>query len=396
VAQSNPALEGIGRTLKAFIMQGLVDVYNNVPYTNAFKGAVNKAPSYDDGKAVYEAIYDNLTAAVAKFNDPSAVFPTKTQDVMFKGDKAKWIKFANTIRLRILLRQSGRADRAAYITSKLPDFGGSLASFLGAGESASLNPGYANSANQQSPFWANFGYTPAGAKSGNNDFYKASNYAVNFYAGQTDLRIFYFMKPTNPAAGSASLFGWNFRGNEMGTQGVGSLSYSDNCDNADIGGSIYRYPTQDQPILSDFESLFLQAEAVQRGWFPGTASALFNSAVLQSFIYGFDKVDGAGNGAGNLTFLVPGPNNDWASAIDKIKLIITQKWAALNGVNFLEPWAEYRRTGFPVVPLSTSASRGPNIPYRYKYPQNEYDNNGANVGAQGTIDQFTSKIWWMP
>jgi hypothetical protein len=54
------------------------------------------------------------------------------------------------------------------------------------------------------------------------------------------------------------------------------------------------------------------------------------------------------------------------------------------------------KKGYPDVPLSSSASRGPNIPFRLKYPQSEYDLNGANVAAQGNIDQFTSKIWWMP
>lgn len=401
VAQANPALEGIGRTMKAIIVEGLVDVYNNVPYSTAFLGAVNKTPSYDDGKTVYEALYNELTLAIAKFNDPTAVFPSATQDIMFKGNQAKWVKFANTLRLRLLMRQANRADRATYIAGKLAtDFPAGLSSFLQAGELATVNPGYVNSDTKQTPFWANFGYSASGAKTGNNDFYKASAFAANFYCSVQDDRGFYVMKSIGNASGGAgavSMFGWFFRGNEMGSQGNGALTYSDVMANGSIGGSVYRAPTQDQPVISDWESLFLQAEAVQRGWFAGSAQNLFNSAMLQSYIYMFDKVDGPGAGASYLSGdLIPTPDNNWALATDKIKLIITQKWAALNTTNFLEAWCDYRRTGFPVIPLSSSASRGPNIPYRFKYPQAEYDNNGANVGAQGTIDQFTSKIWWMP
>jgi hypothetical protein len=198
------------------------------------------------------------------------------------------------------------------------------------------------------------------------------------------------------------MFGYLFRGNEMGSQGTGSLTYSDNLDNSAIGGSAaapaaYRSPSQDQPIITDFESLFLQAEAVQRGWFSGNAQTIFQSAMLQSYHYMFDAVDGAAAAADYYNLdLVPDARNNWALATNKIQLIITQKWASMNTLNFYEAWADYRRTGFPAVPLSTSLSRGPNIPLRLKYPQTEYDLNGANVGPQGTVDQFTSKIWWMP
>jgi hypothetical protein len=401
IDQNNPALEGIGRTMKSMLMQYAVDVYNNVPYSEAFKGATNQTPVYDDAKSVYEAIYNDLNLAITKFNAAQATqFPSATQDIMFGGDKDLWIKLANTIKLRILLRQSGRADRASYISTHLAaDFPGGLASFLQAGETAEVNPGFTNADTKQTPYWASFGYSASGSKTGNNDYFKAASYSVSFYTSQQDLRGFFTEKPIGGGSGANTMFGYAFRGNEMGQQGTSTLAYSDNMDNADLGGSVYRYPAQHQAILTDFESLFLQAEAVQRGWFPGDAQTLFESAVLQSFVYMFDRVDGAGSGAAYYALLNPDVRNDWTQAVtntDKIKLIITQKWAALNTINFFEPWTEYRRTGFPSVPLSSSASRGPNIPLRLKYPQFEYDLNGENVAAQGNIDQFTSKIWWMP
>ena len=404
VAQNTPALEGIGRTMKSFLMQWAVDIWNNVPYSEAFQGTANKAPAYEDAKTVYEKIYDDLTLAITKFKTPNASFPNATQDIMFGGDKTKWIKFANTIKLRILLRQSGRADRASYISAKLaadfPSSGGTLSSyFLQANEGAIVNPGYVNQDLKQNPYYSNFGYNAAGTKTGNNDFYKVSSYSVSFYSLQNDLRLFYVAKPVS--SGGTTFLGYHFLGNEMGSQGNGAATYSDNLDNSPIGGPsgglFYRNPTDAQPVLADFESLFLQAEAVQRGWFPaGNAQTIFNAAVLQSFIFDFDKIDGAGSGAAYVAMLTPTADNSWTLATDKIKLIITQKWAAMQTLNFIEPWAEYRRTGFPPIPLSTSSSRGARIPLRLKYPQTEYDLNGANVNSQGAIDQFTSKIWWMP
>src|SRR5215470_14452874 len=136
IDQGNPALEGIGRTMKSMLMQYAVDVYNNVPYSEAFKGAKGQSPAYDDAKTVYEAIYNDLSLAITKFNAAqSTQFPSATQDIMFGGDKDLWIKLANTIKLRILLRQSGRADRASYISTHLAsDFPDKLNSFLQVGE----------------------------------------------------------------------------------------------------------------------------------------------------------------------------------------------------------------------------------------------------------------------
>ena len=398
IEQNNPALEGIGRTMKSILMQYAVDVYNNVPYSEAFKGASNQSPVYDDAKTIYEAIYTDLNLAITKFNAAqSSQFPTATQDLMLGGDKDLWIKLANTIKLRILLRQSARADRASYISTHIAaDFPGGLNSFLQPGESAIVNPGFTNADTKQTPYWGSFGYSASGSKTGNNDYFKAASYAVSFYTSQHDDRGFFTQKPIGiGVSGAPSMFGISFRGNEMGSQGTSTLTYSDNINN--FAGLQYRFPSDPQAILTDYESLFLQAEAVQRGWFPGDAQTIFESAMRQSYHFMFDATDGSANADDYYDIdRIPDARNDWALATNKIQLIITQKWASINTVNFFESWAEYRRTGFPNVPLSSSLSRGPNIPLRLKYPQFEYDLNGENVAAQGNIDQFTSKIWWMP
>jgi hypothetical protein len=398
VAQGNPALEGIGRTMKSMLMQYAVDVYNNVPYSDAFKGANNQTPIYDDAKTVYEAIYNDLNLAITKFKAASSnQFPSATQDLMFGGDKDLWIKLANTIKLRILLRQSGRADRASYISTHIAaDFPDGLNSFLGVGETAQVNPGFTNADTKQTPYWDGFGYSASGSKTGNNDYFKAADYAVRFYVDQQDDRGFFVEKPIGQnVANAPTMFTISFRGNEMGSQGTSTLTYSDNLNN--LAGIQYRFPADPQAILTDYESLFLQAEAVQRGWFTGDAQTIFETAMRQSYHFMFDATDGSSFADDYYDLdLIADARNNWALATNKIQLIITQKWASLNTVNFFEPWTEYRRTGFPNVPLSSSGSRGPRIPLRLKYPQFEYDLNGENVAAQGNIDQFTSKIWWMP
>jgi len=75
-----------------------------------------------------------------------------------------------------------------------------------------------------------------------------------------------------------------------------------------------------------------------------------------------------------------------------------QKYMAFNGIEPFESWVDYRRNGaFPVIPLSYDPGRkGDRLPIRAPYPAKELTQNKENLLAQGTIDVFTSKIWWMP
>jgi len=89
---------------------------------------------------------------------------------------------------------------------------------------------------------------------------------------------------------------------------------------------------------------------------------------------------------------------NFSVAPDKINAIITQEWASLNMYDPIEAWNNWRRLGIPVdLPVSiypgTSATH---IPYRLLYPLSEFNNNTANVNAQGSINNMTSKIFWMP
>lgn len=159
-------------------------------------------------------------------------------------------------------------------------------------------------------------------------------------------------------------------------------------------------------LMTSIESKFLQAEAVYRGWIPGDKKQAYLDAVKESFrwlnVGGNSQIPVLSDNIFNSWYAqqvsVKNPNVSWEDAPDKYKLIMYQKYVGLNGIQSEESYTDYRRNGrYPDVPLSSDPARAGNVvPIRLLYPLKEYDTNAENVKAQGTVNVFTDKIWWMP
>jgi Starch-binding associating with outer membrane len=257
--------------------------------------------------------------------------------------------------------------------------------FLGAGEDASINPGYTNAVTaQQSPFWQDLGFAPSGAVQGNNSYYRACSYAVNYYANTKDTirqQLIYALNSNGVVQGRA--FG-----------SVGANEH--NSVISAMGPGLLKSPDMDAIILPATESLFLQAEAIQRGYLSGDAAATYQTAVEESFRV-LGDADYAADAAA-LTGQAGNPKVNWAAAPDKVNLIALQAWAALNAYDPVESWSNWRRLGVPTdLPVSIyPGTTATHVPYRLLYPDTEYSYNAANVNQEGTISNLTSKIFWQP
>jgi hypothetical protein len=383
--QNLPVYRAIAKVMKAYDFHQLVDLWGNVPYSEALKGDKNIAPKYDDGKLIYDDLIKQIDSAILIFKLPStagtvSVATDKAKIILFGNLLTsasaiptfitRWVKFSNSLKLQLLMNQTKVPGRSAYITQELA--GLTRADFLDLGEDALQNPGYQNVTGKFNPFYGLF-YSSVGTLSDTYKSVKASDYGVKEYLRLNDPRIsFYYDKGAAPAY-IGSIFG-----DPTGVVG------------ANIGTGLL-VPDAPATIFTATESLFLQAEAVQRGFMAGNAKQLYQDAVLASFQ--FDKVPNAAAAAA--TYLAQAdPDVNWDLATDKIKIIITQKWFALNSINVLSVYNDYRRTGYPNVPLSTDASSKGKIPRRLIYPQRESLVNSTNVAAQGTIDPLNSKVFW--
>jgi hypothetical protein len=393
--------EAIGRIMKSHNFQILVDVYGNVPYTEAFKGTAVPTPKYDKAIDIYKGIFDDLDAAIALLNDDAANDPAKNPDIaatdlVFKGSRTLWKKFANTLRLRMLVHLHNGIetpsvapgiDVAAQVAKITPD------GFLGAGESAHLNPGF--SGTKPSPYFRVFNTNESGTAS-QRDWARASEYAVEYYKYNGDPRINrFYVSPNGTTAGQ--------KGIPFGTPSGASAPIGSSLSTVRGPGLSPDGAASRAWILTSVESLFLQAEARERGILTTGASAedLLTAAVRESFVWlGLTSANAdtyLGNNGGY-------PDVDYTATGGGLFTILSQKWFALNSIAPYEVWTDYRRTevvygeavGYTAGP---TLSVDPNntktsIPVRLFYPQNEYNYNAANVAAEGTVNVFTGKIFW--
>ena len=190
-ALHEPYYVGMAKVMKSDVFAALVDLFNNVPYSDAFQGTAVIQPKYDQGQAIYEDLSKQLDSAVTLFSDPTAI-ALPNSDVMFYGDNPSWIAFANTLRLRLLLHQTQMPGRAAYIQAEIAKIVANGGGFLtvdaavNPGPKASV-PGYANNAGQQNPLYGYFftlqNQPTAG---GQADYYRAASYSINFLNSNND------------------------------------------------------------------------------------------------------------------------------------------------------------------------------------------------------------------
>jgi len=400
--------EAAARIMKSYNFQMLVDTYNDIPYTDAFKGAGNLTPKYDKAADIYKALADDIDAALTLLNAGVAIpksFPPS--DPMFGGSVTKWKQFANTIKLRLILR----AGNKVAFSNKTFDPAGFL------DDDAIVQPGYTKQNGKQNPAWNYYTYAYDGTTAGSLGLqYLPSDYVYTFYNGT---RVYdevrgpavyskFLSTPTNqlgytksdaPSATSPNVW---FIGTDSDSKSVG----------------IFKGFAAGAPIMLAAESYFLQAEASLTGLIAGDVTTAFNNGIKASIAYTYKDVNGATDEDVDADFtLYQDDNYDPANTdyflVDitaatsdeqRLQAIITQKYIANNMINGMESWSEYRRTHYPAIvngstnsletfaSLTSSSPRADKLPARILYPNTEYQYNPGNIPAN--TDAFNSTIFW--
>ncbi|MBN9298759.1 MAG: SusD/RagB family nutrient-binding outer membrane lipoprotein [Filimonas sp.] len=382
---NKPYHRAIAKIVEASTFQILVDMYNNVPYSEALKNVNNLHPKYDGGQVIYEDLVKQLDSAISLIKTaPATVAKPGAEDIFMTGNMTKWIKYANTVKLRMLLRQSEMPGRDTYIKAQIQNIVTEGTGFIGAGETVYSNPGYTTSSGKQNPFWDTYYKTYAGAIKSDYKATRPTQFALNYYLNNNDPRLtqMYLKSSGTNIYKGIPLNETNnaFRNDSTSAFVVPATGQT---------GGLFKAATQPSVILFAAESLFLQAEAVQRGWLAGDAQKLYEAGIVESFTY----LGVASPATAAATYYGQAINDvGWAASTNKMEAIITQKWLALNSISGMETWNDFRRLALPAVPLAKTKTQ---YPSRLMYPNSELGTNGDMVKQQNITDPFGQKIFWM-
>jgi hypothetical protein len=389
VSQNSPDYEAIALVLKAYGFEQLVDNFNNVPYSQAFQGTSgNLTPVYDSGQSIYTDLIKQMDNAIDLINKNPTAVPPGSDDIIFGGNMTSWKKFANTMKLRLIMRQSNLPGFAALKTE--------LAStesegYLDGTTQAEAQPGYNLSdayGGQENPFYLCYGLKPNSSTTlYGNSYWLANAFCVNLMKGLNDPRVVRFYATldgsTDPAQVIGAALGTSSPPANVSKIGPGLIGDVTTSAGQSAGAALPAV------MFSGAESLFLQAEAANDGMITGVPLTLYDAGITASFeAVGLTDADATTYEAQASVNVITEEN------------IITQKYIALNGYGNFEAYNELRRTGYPAVPRSLNngalGSAG-QLPSRVFYPQVEYSTNPANVAKQvaATVkNEFNSKIFW--
>jgi hypothetical protein len=335
----------------------LVNTFGNIPYKEALNAAI-LFPKYDDAKTVSADLITRLNADITKLDVNAAGF-TSSEDVVYKGSVTKWVKFANTLRMKLAMIVADENASAAKSAVEASD--------AGAINSASDNGlfTYLSASPNQNPLYADI------VLGGRQDYIAARDLMVKL-AGWNDPR-------------KTAYFSTNNAGNYAGGV-VGKVNTY-----VDFSRAGAKVIAADAPyVLADYvETEFLRAEAKERGFnVAGTAEQHYNNAITASILYW-------GGTAAQAAAYLEQTDVAYSTAAGNWKQKIgTQKWIALYNRSY-ETWTELRRLDFPVITAPVNAKSG--FPNRLTYPNTEQTLNGTSYTAAASAiggDVVTTKLFW--
>lgn len=338
-----PYYNGIGQVLTALNLGYATDVWGDVPYDEAFKAEEgNKTPKYNTQQEIYTRLQTILDQAIVNLKKPAASNTSvpSTDDFIFGGNISKWIKVAYVLKARYALRLSEVDTNAAQ---KALDYINASGISGNADDANTFFPGTANGQNQ----WYAFDNSRA-------NYLKTGAFFVNTLKTDVDPRL-EFSIDKNLAGG--------YTGNAANDLDTTSSSY--------IGPA---YASIDSPVgmITYAEAKFIEAEAKFR--LGQNAKSALEAAVAASVL----KITKT---AATPAFLTA------ATATVTLENIIKQKYIAL--FLSMEPYNDYRRTGFPAL-VPNQSSNTKTIPVRFPTPSDERNYNpNATV-----VSNVTTKVWW--
>ncbi len=382
----------VAEIVRVSVFAQLTDMYGPIPFSQIGLDGSLVAP-YDAQEQIYNIGFEKLTEAVNTLSEKSTEKLNANADIVFHGDLQKWIKYANTLKLRMAMRivyvDEAKAQKMAEEAANQ-----AFGTMDSNSDNASFTHSTQNLYNLTCIQWGD---------------YRAAADIVCYMNGYNDpRRSAYFTESTYASSPYA---GWR-RGTRMSDSNGGN-----GCSNMKVS------MTDEMYWMNAAEAKFLKAEGALRGWNMGggTAKSYYEEGIKLSFaqwnVQGADSyiedavsvpdsyTDLSGKGYdATLSGAVSIAWDDNADFEKNLERIITQKWIANWRATGVEAWSEFRRTGYPRlftagVNLSGGVIAESGYARRLKYPVSELTNNSGHYKAALTAllkgaDNMATRTWW--
>ena len=373
--------KGIALVLRAWMFSLATDAYGDIPYSEAIKAkeGINYT-KYDAQEDIYNGILNDLKEANTILGTTGEVV---AGDLIYSGDVSKWKKLANSLRVRYLLRISGKRDVGPDLREIITN-----AATFPVFESNADHAVYTfkSTSPDQFPLYS--------SRIGSFNEFRASKTLLDTLVGLGDTRMPIFFRPTPATESSSSPV---YAGIPNGLNDVDALQYNGGPQfQSRIGSLFYENSISTQGltiakgvIMTYAELQFLLAEAAEKGLIGGTAQTFYENGVTASF--NFYSLAIPANYFAQPEVAYAGTK---AEKLDKIGF---HKWVSLY-FQGLEAWFDWRRTGIPALKPGPSNQNDNKIPVRFRYPIIEQSLN-AN-GYQGAVqrqgpDDLNTKMWYL-
>jgi hypothetical protein len=444
------AYAGIAKVLKAYLASMMVDLWGDMPYSefNKFKEGI-KQPKFDDDATIYPKLITLINEGIADIQNTAPQAKPGQDDLVYKGDLAKWVKAANTIKLKMYTQVRLVQNVATDVTALLANPAGLINSQA---ESFLFPYGPFTSTDDRYPGYSDYAAAQRGGQIPSHWLYEImKGYNGNINTGLEDPRLpYYFYKQKTAAAAPENctdyrdggfitmMFGSNgpcvggSNSNTYTLMGIYPIGgkYDDNTGAAIPATSAATAGTGAAPqrALTYADRLFLEAELINVNLASGNARNVFSAAldasfaqvdyVITTFIKPIQTVPVIATLSATTVYKtgVLTQYDNAATPARRLEHIMTQKWLSRLG-NSVDNYTDFRRTKYPlmfnpapanggtttsvVVPGGTAGigagtvqvSNGTEYPLSLLWSQTEINQN-SNAPTQKVPS--SAKVFWLP
>lgn len=405
VSPNVDAYKGFAHFVKAYKLFYMSMKVGDIPYSKALEGeSGNTKPKYDTQKEVMLSVLKDLDESYSDFSKAKAGFGG---DFVYSGDLEHWKKTVTAFKLKVLMYLSLKESNADMNIRKQFSEAVAQRSLYQSNED-NLQISFRNEGGLVYPFH--------NTETKHAQYVMLSTMLVDTMKKYNDYRLFYYASPSKAKIdGGVAPNSWDaYLGIDP------SLPFSQIASLKSNGmycalNPRYTENEAGEPLvrLGYGEQQLILAEAVLRGWIEGSASDYYKKGIKANLLFVKEQTpDKAKFTNGNpitdqvIQDYLANPAiqlEEKAEAFESdLSKIITQKYLASFMQYPMDSYYDYRRTGYPALPINPSTNQNElsdRMPVRFMYPSKEIDNNKANceeaIARQFEGDDNTNKRMWI-